>query len=386
MGTKDALEARAFVTAYTSAAVLVEKAWVIHRTFRNDPKTINKLDGGDKAWGIPAGTYSDIVGSLTNQSVMAELQMASHRFDAYRATARFPDEEPWAALVARAARARPAVNQALDGVGRRKLRRALQQMVRQIKDPASGIQPVISMWVSRFRIKERPPHRRLISKTQVEALRAVLQPGDILIERRNWYLTNCFLPGFWPHAALYMGTYEELEELGVPADPRAAPHMNAFRQRDEFEHDLAVLEAIGEGVIFTSLEHSVGEADAVAVLRPILSTEQRREALSRALSHRGKAYDFDFDFETTDTLVCTELIFRAYDGILEIPEMGTIMGKKRLPAGDYVRMWTDGRTAGNPQLKLVRFLDFDETNGMATESDAEALVETLERTRFTFIR
>ena len=162
--------------------------------------------------------------------------------------------------------------------------------------------------------------------------------------------------------------------------------MNAFRQRDELEHDLAVLEAIGEGVIFTSLEHSVGEADAVAVLRPILSTEQRREALCRALSHRGKAYDFDFEFETTDTLVCTELIFRAYDGILEIPEMGTIMGKKRLPAGDYVRMWADGRTARDQQLHLVRFLDFDETNGMAIESDAETLVETLERTRFTFTR
>lgn len=145
-------------------------------------------------------------------------------------------------------------------------------------------------------------------------------------------------------------------------------------------------EAIGEGVIFTSLEHSVGEADAVAVLRPILSDEDRREALSRALSHRGKEYDFDFDFVTTDRLVCTELIFRTYDGILDIPEMQLIMGKPRITASDYVSMWADGRASGAPQLELVRFLDFDEANGVAVEADEETLVETLERSRFTFLR
>ena len=167
-------------------------------------------------------------------------------------------------------------------------------------------------------------------------------------------------------------------------DPRAAPHMADFQGQNELGDDFAVLEAIGEGVIFTSLERSVGEADAVAVLRPNLSDEDLREALSRALSHRGKEYDFDFDFETTDRLVCTELIFRAYDGLLRIPEMRLIMGKPRISASDYVRMWADGRQSDAPQLELVRFLDFDEPNGVAVEADAETLVETLERSRFTF--
>ena len=384
IASADPLEARAFLTAFTAAAVLVEKAWLIYDAFRDDARTRRALDSGDEAWSIPPGAFSDIVASLSNQSVMAELQAALQRFEIDREAGRFPHQAPWADLAARAEAARPTLDRALDGVGRRRLRRTLREMAEQIRNPVGEIKPVISMWVSRFRIKERPPHRGLISEEQLETLRAELQPGDILIERRNWYMTNCFLPGFWPHAAIYMGTYEQLQDLGVIEDPRASKHMSDFRKQDELGRNFAVLEAIGEGVIFTSLEHSVGEADAVVALRPILSREALREALLRALSHRGKEYDFDFDFETTDTLVCTELVFRAYDGILKMPEMELIMGKPRLPASGYVRMWAEGRATEDPQLELVRFLDFDEASGVARDADAETLVETLERSRFTF--
>ncbi len=384
--TQDPLETRAFLTAYAATALLVEKAWVLYSSFKDDPGTRQELDRGDLAWSLPAGTFSFIEGSLTSLSVMSQLRTALRTFNSVRAAGGFPEEAPWADLAEVAALARPALDEALDGVWRRKLARVVPEMVRQIRNPLREIMPVVSMTVSRFRLKERPPHRGLISAAQVEVLRAELQPGDILIERRNWYISNALLPGFWPHAALYLGSHEELAALGVTEDPRAVPHMSDFREQNERGHDYAVLEAIGEGVIFTSLEHSVGEADAVAVLRPILSDEDRREALSRALSHRGKEYDFDFDFVTTDRLVCTELIFRTYDGILDMPEMRSIMGKPRITASDYVRMWADGRVSGTPQLELVRFLDFDEAKGVAVEADEETLVETLERSRFTFLR
>ena len=257
-------------------------------------------------------------------------------------------------------------------------------MATQLLNPVEELTPILSMAVSRFRFKERPPHRGLISPEQLDDLRTKLRPGDILIERRNWYISNSLLPGFWPHAALYLGSHQDLAELGVVTDDRVAPHMADFQGQDRLGNDFAIIEAIGEGVVFTSLEHSVGEADAVAVLRPNLSDSEMREALGRALSHRGKEYDFDFDFQTTDRLVCTELIFRTYDGILQLPEMRSIMGQPRLAAVDYVRMWSEEQGAPRPQLDLVTFLDFDEANQRAVEADAETLVETLDRSRFTF--
>ena len=62
------------------------------------------------------------------------------------------------------------------------------------------------------------------------------------------------------------------------------------------------------------------------------------------------------------------------------------MGQPRLAAVDYVRMWSEERGAPSPQLDLVTFLDFDEANQRAVEADANALVETLARSRFTFAR
>lgn len=106
----------------------------------------------------------------------------------------------------------------------------------------------------------------------------------------------------------------------------------------------------------------------------------------RALSHRGKGYDFDFDFTTPDRLVCTELIFRTYDGILRLPEMRMIAGQPRLAAVDYVRMWAEEQDAPSPQLGLVTFLDFDEENQRAVKSTADVLAETVNRSRFTFVR
>jgi hypothetical protein len=72
-----------------------------------------------------------------------------------------------------------------------------------------------------------------------------------------------------------------------------------------------VVDAISSGVNIRPLERCLC-ADHVAVLRPNLSDADRSAALTEALCHIGKAYDFDFDFNVTTRLVCTELVYRSY--------------------------------------------------------------------------
>ena len=55
--------------------------------------------------------------------------------------------------------------------------------------------------------------------------------------------------------------------------------------------------------------------DACIVVRPQLQPQQIVEAITRAMTHQGKCYDFEFDFRRSDKLVCTEVIYRAYHGI-----------------------------------------------------------------------
>jgi hypothetical protein len=202
-----------------------------------------------------------------------------------------------------------------------------------------------------------------------------------VIERRNWYLSNAFLPGYWPHSALYVGTAEELRAMGFEADPRVAKHLAAFARPDAAGHAPAFIEAVSEGVVFTTLEHSVGEADSVAVLRPRLTFEQIKEVIARAFSHAGKPYDFDFDFFSADKLVCTEVVYRSYGSYIDFP-LVNVLGRKTLPAIEIVRYWSS--PVGAPQLEFVAFLDGDETSGRCTERDAEALKESIARPALTW--
>src|SRR5258705_9650786 len=118
----------------------------------------------------------------------------------------------------------------------------------------------------------------------------MLRPGDILLERRNWFASNAFLPGFWPHAALYLGTAEDLERLGLlRRDGRGAwtsDDVNVTKHLAEYltaAHDgepHTVMASVSEGVIFNSLTESMG-ADYVAVLRPRALDTQKAAAMAK---------------------------------------------------------------------------------------------------------
>lgn len=149
---------------------------------------------------------------------------------------------------------------------------------------------------------------KMVTAELLAEISELLQPGDIIVTRHRKALTNLFLPGFWPHAALYIGTAEEREEIGVHAD---------WAKEQAWTGELCILEARKDGVRFRPLTDTFS-VDVFAVLRPRLSTESICRGIERAVLHEGKMYNFDFDFYTSDRLVCTEVIYRAFDGLEQI--------------------------------------------------------------------
>lgn len=144
------------------------------------------------------------------------------------------------------------------------------------------LQSGVSVWMGATKVKRAK--KSLISPAQIKSLLAVLQPGDIILERREWYLSNIGLPGFWTQAALYIGTATQRAEYFNDAEVIELVKTQGFRagtfesmleildakayalskQLDAQSPAPRILEAIGQGVSFTSLEHSA-DCDSLVV-------------------------------------------------------------------------------------------------------------------------
>ena len=248
----------------------------------------------------------------------------------------------------------------------------------------------------------------LISSKQIKKMIPELEPGDILLQRREWCMTNIGLPGFWTHAALYVGTpdervrffgdspqvkewltsmgkqYDSFEELLAKAFPKTYLHSI---KTDKDHHHYRVIEAIGEGVVFTSLEHSA-DADSMVVLRPVLSQKTKAMAIFRAFNFSGRPYDFNFDFLTDSALVCSELVYKAYlpagqeEGLfLPLTEM---VGRKVLSPNNIARLF-DEQFDQAPQLDFVMFFDGDEKKEKSVRADLETFRKSWERPKWHIV-
>lgn len=248
----------------------------------------------------------------------------------------------------------------------------------------------ISEWMGDTKLWRQ--NQALISEQQIAAMTPKMQPGDVMLQRREWYVSNVGLPGFWSHAALYVGSVDERRAYFDDAAVRAW-----VRQQGQVDGDLEqllqarypkayatalvatdpsavprVLEAISEGVSFTTLEHSAA-ADSLVVLRPRLSKRDKAMALARAFAYAGRPYDFDFDFQTDASLVCTELVYKAYEpgpdfkGLQMQPQQ--IVGRLAIPANDIARAFDHEYQSAAQQWDMVLFLDGNERQKRATESN-----------------
>jgi len=151
-------------------------------------------------------------------------------------------------------------------------------------------------------------------------LQSVLQPLDIILEKTPFRLTDKFIPGHFGHVAIWTGTKAELIDAGVWDDlivQQYAGLLSSYSDPDSKDRN-QVIEALRNGVQLNTLEHFMN-VDDIAILRPIFDDDNKQalqqEALLLAFRQLGKKYDFNFDVNTTDKIVCSELAYVSYPSI-----------------------------------------------------------------------
>jgi hypothetical protein len=217
-----------------------------------------------------------------------------------------------------------------------------------------------------------------VHPAKVAEMEGSLRPGDILFEKNRFAITDKLIPGYFGHVAIYLGSYEALQALGVfdTAVMRQATngmaaaaidaHVEAFAREIEtiplkeawlrlaimrrrtqeknfngrplspllfealyrlrYRHE-NVLEALRDGQTISALEGGVtlnpfahflyiDDFAAIRLRHGGMSEEQHRQNLARFLAlgllQYGKPYDFRFDVNTIDAIVCSELIYQSF--------------------------------------------------------------------------
>lgn len=149
-----------------------------------------------------------------------------------------------------------------------------------------------------------------------------MQPLDILLEKAPFRLTDHLIPGYWSHVALWSGTENELRELGVwdelPMiynEAKEKYHYSGSGFQEAIRNGHMVIEALRPGVQINTLQHFLN-IDDLGVLRfNGLTIENKRSYLLNAFSQIGKSYDFNFDVESKNEIVCSELIYISFDDL-----------------------------------------------------------------------
>jgi hypothetical protein len=250
------------------------------------------------------------------------------------------------------------------------------------------VQKGVAVQMSRVRVAKRA---YFITPDLVARFRGRLLPGDILLERRNWHMTNIGIPGFWPHAALYVGTPAEIDAafsgLGFrPSERIKSLYPGAYAQltgADEEGYARCVIEAIRPGVVLQSLERSA-RCDYLGVVRPNLSPAEKFHALLAAFAHFGKPYDLNFDFTTDNELVCSELVYKAYQSCGRLPfHPDVINGRLLLPPN---RMAEQMSAHLRDAFACILFLDASEKDHRVVEGTPQSFTASWSRPKWDVLQ
>lgn len=317
-----------FLVGYAAVCLLIRIDRVLLFEVANDSIVQRKLNEAFPEYRIPRKQYTQIFSAFVDQGNVLAIRDAMQFARKHRRRFVALREDPDVGFIASQLQAlesslnpskRSHFKRAWAYISHKWRRRGVVSVERIFAKVLEGFGRVASEFVE---LEDKQ-----VTTEVFESIQAFLEPGDVIITRHAKALTNLFFPGIWPHAALYVGT------------PSQRAGMRIRAEEDKFLRwvdDICVLEARKDGVLLRPLRETL-LVDAFVVIRPNLDEDSIREAVERSLLHEGKKYNFDFNFFNSDRVVCTELVYRAYDGLEEIQfPLVDRAGRKTLSAEDIL--------------------------------------------------
>jgi len=188
-----------------------------------------------------------------------------------------------------------------------------------------------------------------------------LQVGDILVERTPFRLTDKLIPGYWGHIAVYVGTQSELEALGIWDEPSVVAYHEAILEGK------VIIEALRDGVQLNSVAHFLNIDDLAIMNNDTESLESKRARVLRTFNQLGKEYDFEYDIESSERIICSELVYITY---LEIDwETESLVGVSTISPDNVVNklfevnsifdvsvLYIDGEEINENKLEVIRVI------------------------------
>lgn len=217
----------------------------------------------------------------------------------------------------------------------------------------------------------------LIKKELITTYLQIAQPWDILLVRANRHATNLSVPWFWKHMALFLGSWEFLQEK--------------FEGKYPFEKwKYYIIEATGDGVGIKEMYDFTTQYDYLWVVRTTFSHEKILRSIQTALSMLGKPYDYLFNFYSDKGVVCSELILKSFwkqsqnDESIQI-NLTQIGFSITFPPQKFIKLLTDEQKKKNPTIKPFFFIDAKENWNQSFIAPKEDLLKTRFRPTYSFL-
>jgi hypothetical protein len=221
-------------------------------------------------------------------------------------------------------------------------------------------------------IIEVPFRKKLINKKVINSkILSKLKPGDIILTRKEWQLSNLGIPGYWTHALLYTGKLEELsldtQKIIQDKSPLIAKQMAKK----------SILESTSKGVHLSKLTKAL-KSDSLVILRTKLNQEELESVILEALKHYGKPYDYELDFIHNHSLICSELIYKSFLTSkkinLEIPNYN--WNYYMMVPNNLAEKFAQEINNPNQELDLILYLEGNTIKNKLTQKSAKAFCES----------